>query len=114
METLIPNFKHDESKYSFLQLPFNKDVSVNINFDVINEEIDKRVTQGTTLLYCQDGETISAAFAIAYLMYKANLDVSMATLKVCQAISRTDITKWIYTQLLVYKPKKQTTQSQNN
>jgi hypothetical protein len=39
-------------------------------------------------------------------MYKAGLDVSMATLKVCQAISRTDITKWIYTQLLVYKPNK--------
>lgn len=39
-------------------------------------------------------------------MFKANLDVTMATLKVCQAISRTDITKWIYGQLLVYKPKK--------
>lgn len=59
-----------------------------------------------TLLYCLDGETISAAFAIGYLIYKTGLDISMATLKVCQAISRTDITKWIYTQLLVYKPKK--------
>lgn len=40
------------------------------------------------LLYCKDGETISPAFAISYLMYKAKLDVSTATLKVCQAISR--------------------------
>jgi hypothetical protein len=107
MEGLIPKFKQDEAKYNYLQLPFNKDVGVNINFDIINEEIDKRVAIGPTLLYCQDGETISAAFAISYLMYKANLDVSMATLKICQAISRTDITKWIYTQLLTYKPKKQ-------
>jgi hypothetical protein len=40
-------------------------------------------------------------------MYKANLDISMASLKVCQALGRTNLTKWIYTQLLTYKPKKQ-------
>jgi hypothetical protein len=44
-------------------------------------------------------------------MYKVNLDISMATLKVCQAIGRTNITKWIYSQLLVYKPKKQEKQN---
>ena len=44
--------------------------------------------------------------AISLLMYSANLNITMATLKICQAIGRSDITKWIYTQLLVYKPKK--------
>ncbi len=39
-------------------------------------------------------------------MYKCKLDINMATLKVCQAISRVEICKWIYTQLLTYKPKK--------
>lgn len=102
----VPDFKKDEEKYSYLHLPFHKDVQVQINFDLINAEIDKRLNNGRVLLYCKDGETISAAFAISYLMYKAKLDVSMATLKVCQAISRSDINKWIYTQLLLYKPKK--------
>jgi hypothetical protein len=39
-------------------------------------------------------------------MYKANLNVQMATLKVCQAISRVELDKMVYGQLLVYKPKK--------
>ncbi len=39
-------------------------------------------------------------------MFKCKLDINMATLKVCQAISRVEICKWIYTQLLTYKPKK--------
>lgn len=89
-----------------MHFPFSKDVPVMVDFDVINAQIDAAVSEGRTLLYCRDGETISAAFAIAYLMYKANLDIQMATLKVCQAISRTDINKWIYAQLLTYKPKK--------
>ena len=84
----------------------NKDIPVNLDFDLINAEIDKKVNEGKVLLYCKDGEGISAAFAISYLMYKVGLDVNMATLKVCQAISRTDINKWIYTQILLYKPKK--------
>ena len=58
------------------------------------------------LLYCKDGESISPAFAVAYLMYKANLNVQMATLQVCQAISRVELDKMVYGQLLVYKPKK--------
>lgn len=78
---------------------------VGIDFDEINKEIDSRIEHGRVLLYCNDGETISPNFAIAYLMYKAKLDVQMATLKVCQAISRTDFNKWIYSQLLTYKPK---------
>jgi hypothetical protein len=51
----IPQFKKDENKYNFLHLPFNKDVHVNINFDEINQEIEKRVNEGPTLLYCLDG-----------------------------------------------------------
>lgn len=39
-------------------------------------------------------------------MYKSKLDVQMATLKVCQAISRVELNKMVYTQLLIYKPKK--------
>lgn len=60
----------------------------NIDFDIICEELDKHVTKGKTLFYCKDGEVISPAFVIAYLMYKYKLDINMATLKVCQAISR--------------------------
>lgn len=61
---------------------------VVIDFDLINKQIDELVAKGKVLLYCKDGESISPAFAISYLMYKAKLDVSTATLKVCQAISR--------------------------
>ncbi len=66
----------------------NKDVPVALDFDQINKKIDELLGKGKLLLYCKDGETISPAFAISYLMYKANLDITTATLKVCQAISR--------------------------
>ena len=55
---------------------------------MINKKIDEWISSGKVLLYCKDGESISPAFAISYLMYKCKLDVGMATLKVCQAISR--------------------------
>lgn len=103
---MIPSFKTDNIKYSYLSVPFNKDVQVAIDFDNIFKQISLKANEAKTLLYCRDGETISAALTIGYLMYTANLDVTMATLKVCQAIGRSDINKWIYTQLLVYKPKK--------
>jgi protein-tyrosine phosphatase len=61
---------------------------VVIDFDLINKQIDELVSKGKVLMYCKDGESISPAFAISYLMYKAKLDISTATLKVCQAISR--------------------------
>jgi len=64
------------------------------------------VSKGRTLFYCRDGEVISPVFVIAYLMYKCGLDVNVATLKVCQAISRVEMCKWMYTQLLTYRPKK--------
>lgn len=105
-EEKIPEFKSNSDKYHFMHLPFNSEVPANIDFDVIMYEIDKLVEKGKTLFYCRDGEVISPAFAIAYLMWKCKLDINMATLKVCQAISRVEICKWIYTQLLVYKPKK--------
>lgn len=100
----VPNFKKE--KYNYLQLSFSNDTQVIIDFDVICEEIDKAVTKGKTLFYCRDGEVISPAFVIAYLMYKCKLSLNIATLKVCQAISRVEVCKWIYTQLLTYKPKK--------
>ena len=101
----IPEFKKGD-KYEYLHLPFNKDVQGVVDFDVICEELDKVLNKGKTLFYCEDGEVISPAFVIAYLMYKCKLDINMATLKVCQAISRVEICKWLYTQLLTYKPKK--------
>ena len=103
-EEIVPAFK--EEKYQYLHFPIDKDVPVNLDFDIICAEIDSKIQEGRTLFYCRDGESISSAFAIAYLMYKVGLDINMATLKVCQAISRTDVNKWMYTQLLVYKPKK--------
>ena len=78
---------------------------MTFDFDLLNKKIDQWIGEGKVLLYCKDGETISPAFAISYLMYKAKLNVTMATLKVCQAISRVEVDKMIYTQLLVYKPK---------
>lgn len=102
----MPEFKNDSDKYSYLHLPFNNDVMAVIDFDVINQEIEKQLEKGRALFYCRDGEVISPAFVIAYLMYKCKLDVNLATLKVCQAISRVEVCKWIYTQLLTYKPKK--------
>ena len=89
---------------SFHPIPVDTSVDVVIDFDVINETIDGLLKEGRVLLYCKDGETVSPAFAISYLMYKAKLDVGIATLKVCQAISRVEINKKIYGQLLVYKP----------
>ena len=111
----VPQFKQNEEKYKYLHLPFNKDVAIDIDFDVINASIDEamkpcqengEVQNKKVLLYCKDGQTISTAFAISYLMHKANLNIQMATLKVCQAISRVEVNKWMYSQLLVYKPKK--------
>lgn len=100
----MADFKKDHP--SFVHIPINQDVPVVIDFDYINKQIEEQVTKGKTLLYCKDGETISPAFAIAYLMWKAKFDVQMATLKVCQAISRVELNKMVYTQLLIYKPKK--------
>jgi len=71
-----------------MQIPINSEIQVAIDFDEINKEMDKLINDGKVLLYCRDGESISPAFAISYLMYKANMNVQMATLKVCQAISR--------------------------
>ena len=76
-----------------------------IDFDQINQLIDEQVNKGKVLLYCKDGESVSPAFAVGYLMFKAKLNVQMATLKVCQAISRVELDKMVYGQLLVYKPK---------
>ena len=61
---------------------------VDLDFDQINKKIDELLEKGKVLLYCKDGETISPAFAISYLMYRAKLDITTASLKVCQAISR--------------------------
>lgn len=70
-------------------------MELGIDFDMINATIDKSFEKSKDLdpekkilLYCKDGETISTAFAISYLMYKAKLDIQMASLKVFQAISR--------------------------
>jgi hypothetical protein len=82
----LADFKASHSNYH--HLPFNAEVPVTLDFDIINKKIDTLINQGKVLLYCRDGETISPAFAISYLMYKAKLDIGMATLKVCQAISR--------------------------
>ena len=85
-EEKMPDFKN--SHPSYLHIPINKEVPVILDFDEINKQIDELVAKGKVLLYCKDGETVSPAFVISYLMYKAKLDVSTATLKVCQAISR--------------------------
>ena len=100
----MADFKKDHE--GLVQIPINQDVPVVIDFDYINKQIDEKVSTGKTLLYCKDGESISPAFAISYLMYKSNLNVQMATLKVCQAISRVELNKMVYTQLLIHKPKK--------
>ncbi len=87
-------------------MPFDKDVQVEINFDKVCEKLTEILEQHKgVLLYCRDGEVISPAFVIAFLMYRAKLDINTATLKVCQATGRVEICKWIYTQLLLYKPK---------
>lgn len=52
---MVPEFKNDSSKYDYTTIPFNKDVPVGIDFDKINTEIDKKVNNGRTLLYCRDG-----------------------------------------------------------
>lgn len=85
-EEKIAEFKLNHDSYH--HWPINKDVPVVIDFDLINKQIDELVSKGKVLLYCKDGESISPAFAISYLMYKAKLDIATATLKVCQAISR--------------------------
>ena len=103
VEEKVASFKSTHPSYN--HWPINKDVEVEIDFDVINQQIDALVGKGKLLLYCKDGESISPAFAISYLMYKAKLDVTMATLKVCQAISRVELDKMVYGQLMFYKPK---------
>lgn len=52
----------------------------------------------------QNGEALAPGFAIAYLMYKTKLDVNVASMRVFQATSSVEIAKWLYTQLLLYKP----------
>lgn len=51
----VPDFKKDESKYNYLHIPLNKDVIVEIDFDIICAEIDKKMKEGRVLLYCDDG-----------------------------------------------------------
>ena len=100
----MPDFKSSHPSYN--HWPINKEVPVTLDFDLINKKIDELIEKGKVLIYCKDGESVAPAFAISYLMFKAKLDVQMATLKVCQAISRVELNKMVYTQLLVYKPKK--------
>ena len=100
----IPEFKQQHQNYT--HIPLNPDVPVVLDFDQIGQTLDSIIGEGKTLLYCRDGESISPAFAVGYLMFKVGLNVQMATLKVCQAISRVELSKMIYTQLLVYQPKK--------
>ena len=51
----VPDFKKDESKFSYLHIPLNKNIAVEIDFDVICSEIDKKLQNGRVLLYCNDG-----------------------------------------------------------
>lgn len=86
MEDKKAEFK--ETHENYFPFPINQSITVVVDFDYINKLIDEQTEKGRVLLYCKDGESISPAFAISYLMYKAKLSVQMATLKVCQAISR--------------------------
>jgi len=52
----------------------------------------------------KDGDKISPGIAIAYLMFKKNLNLTIASLSVFQKRSCVEIEKWIYTQLLNYIP----------
>lgn len=89
---MIPAFKTcEDSKYRFKNIPMDTVLATpgsELDFDAINIWLDGELEKGRVLLYCKDGESISAAFAIGYLMHKAKLDVGMATLKISQAISR--------------------------
>jgi hypothetical protein len=86
--------------------PINPQIPVVLDFDVICKQIDQLLLDGRVLLSCREGESISPCLAIAYLMFKVGLAVTPATLKVCQAISRVELDKMVYGQLLIYKPKK--------
>ena len=103
-EEKMPDFKSSHASYH--KVPINREVPVVLDFDQINKLIDQQITKGKVLLYCKDGESVSPAFAVGYLMFKAKLNVQLATLKVCQSISRVELDKMVYGQLLVYKPKK--------
>jgi protein-tyrosine phosphatase len=99
----LPDFKKEHPHY--LHMPINRAVTVVLDFDQINKQVEELAAKGPVLLYCKDGESVSPAFAVAYLMFKAKLSVQLATLKVCQAISRVELDKMVYSQLLLYKPK---------
>jgi len=103
-DEIVPAWKH--TNYSYQHIPLTAEMGIGINFDEINRMIDQLNTEGKTpiLIYCKNGESLAPGFAIAYLMYKAKLDVNVASLKVFQATSSVEIAKWLYTELLLYKP----------
>lgn len=77
-----------------------------IDFDEINQFIESFISNKSfpILLYCRNGDNISPALAIAYLMFKKKLQLSMASLMVFQKRPNVTVEKWIYTQLLTYVP----------
>ncbi|KAL4492952.1 hypothetical protein ABPG72_020731 [Tetrahymena utriculariae] len=101
----IPSFKTE--KYEYKNIPLDAKQSITLDFDEINKYIDQQISEnkGRILLYCSNGQSISPAFAISYLMYKQKMSIQLASMKVFALIGKVNISQWIYTQLLVYKPK---------
>ena len=81
-------FIREKGSYSTILQGFTK---VKILFTIIQSKI-------------KDGDKISPGIAIAYLMFKKNLKLTIASLSVFQKRSCVEIEKWIYTQLLNYIP----------
>ncbi len=52
-EQKVAEFKNTHQSYH--HWPFNKDVTVEIDFDVLNKNIDQLLSKGKVLLYCKDG-----------------------------------------------------------
>ncbi|EAS04458.2 dual specificity phosphatase domain protein (macronuclear) [Tetrahymena thermophila SB210] len=101
----IPSFKTE--KFEYKNIPLDAKQSVTLDFDEINKYIEQQISEnkGRVLLYCSNGQSISPAFAISYLMYKQKMNIQLASMKVFALIGKVNIAQWIYTQLLVYKPK---------
>ena len=52
-EEKLADFKKEHP--SILHVPINPEVPVVLDFDIINKQIDEKVSSGKTLLYCKDG-----------------------------------------------------------
>ena len=100
--TLVPE---QIEKQNQMVISLDVNIPVQVDFDEVCEAMSK--CECPLMVVCEDGDTFSTAFAIAYIMYSFKRTVQVASLIVfSKRNNNAKICKWLYTQLLIYEPQK--------